>query len=317
MKGALLLHFWLTNDYGENFLQGFTNIASEGAATLAQIRGTRDVGQMFRQTTGSMKDTGGIVGGLGSLLDSAGTMARKTLESVLPRSVMGGVDVVSRLAAGSRIDFPMVWKSSGFQPSYTMTVRLYNPYPGNKQSTLKYIAAPIAALLLLAIPISQDGITYSWPFIHKIVAPGLYNLDPAFISNITIIKGGDQQQITFKQTLGIVDVRIDFGSLFSSMLASVNDKRSRPTLTSYLSAMTGIDSEKPGVQNFSTTPDVSSTQSSELERARAISPIIQTKNQAQTTEELTTEEKDNPPNRVASSTTATYNALKANQPDVA
>lgn len=302
-----------TNDYGENFLQGLTNIASEGAASIAQMRGVEDLGQMFRQTTGSMKGKGGFTGKAGEFLDKMGTAGRQAMETLLPKSVVGGVDVVSRLAAGARIDFPMVWKGSGFQPSYTMTVRLYNPAPGNLEATKKYIAAPIAAIMLLAIPISADGITFQWPFIHKIVSPGIYNLDPAFISNITVIKGGDQQQISYKQQLGVVDVRIDFGSLYSSMLGSINDKRSRPTLQSYLSAMTGIDSEKPGVKNFSTIPGGTAQQQqvSDAEALRRNEPIAQTKNQAQTQEELTAAQKNDPPDRVTASTKTAYDNLIA------
>jgi len=150
---------------------------------------------------------------------------------------VGGL--AGRLMAGARVDFPQVWKNSGFTPSYTMTVRLYNPRPGNYTATKKYIIGPLAALLLLGLPISSDGDTYNWPFLHKIRCPGIYNLNPAFISNITVVKGGDQQQISHKQTMGIVDVRIDFGSLYNSILAEEGNRKlaNRPTLNSYLKAL--------------------------------------------------------------------------------
>jgi hypothetical protein len=140
---------------------------------------------------------------------------------------------------GSRFDFPMIWTDSSFQPSYTMTVRLYNPDPASLEATKKYIIGPIAALLLLGLPLSDDnkGSTYNYPFLHKIKCPGIYFLNPCFISNISVIKGGDQQQIAYNQRLSIVDVRLDFGSLFSSMLASKYTNDKRPTLKSYLKVM--------------------------------------------------------------------------------
>lgn len=304
-----------SNEYGENFLQGLTNVASEGAAAITQMMGARDLGQAATSLTNRLKNKGGTVGSLGRLLESGKNIASETLGALLPPSVTGGVDLISRLAAGSRIDFPMIWKSSSFQSSYTMTVRLYNPNPANKASTIKYIAAPIAAIMLLAIPISSDGVTYSWPFIHKIVSPGIYNLDSAFISNVTIIKGGDQQQISFKQSLGVVDVRIDFGSLYSSMLAAKGLSRTRPTLKSYLNAMVGIDSEKSGVRNFSSTSPTSVLQQEKDEESlKRNTDVIQSKNQAQTTSELTDEEKDNPPDRVSASTKTTANRLVSNLP---
>ena len=300
-----------SNDYGENFLQGMTNVASDAAASLSQMMGARDVGEAFNKLTGNLKSSGGMTGTAGGMLEKAGNFAGKTLRGVLPKSMSGGVDVVSKLAAGSRIDFPMLWKSSTFQPSYTMTVRLYNPYPGNNEATKKYIAAPIAAIMLLAIPVSQDGITYSWPFIHKIVSPGIYNLDPAFISNVTIIKGGDQQQISYKQKLGIVDVRIDFGSLFNSMLAAHGLAKTRPTLDGYLNAMVGTDSEKQGVVNFSTTAGQELTAAESIDQKR----ILVTKNQASTRVELTDEDKDNVVDRVSQTSKNIQTELSSRMPE--
>ncbi len=306
-----------SNDYGENFLQGVTNVASEAAASLSQMMGARSVGGAVDKMTANAQKSGGKTGKMADMFSKAKDTATDALKGFLPSSITGGVNLVSQLAAGGRIDFPMVWKSSSFQPSYTMTVRLYNPNPGNDESTQKYIAAPLAAIMLLAIPISTDGITYSWPFIHKIVSPGIYSLDPAFISNITVIKGGDQQQISFKQKLGIVDVRIDFGSLFSSMLAAHGLGRTRPTLETYLKAMVGPGSEKTGVENFSTTPGqfTYEEQMETTRNRRATESALITKNQAPLQEELTNEEKDNPPDRVSESAKSTEQALLDRTPE--
>jgi len=313
-----------TNEYGENFLQGLTSLGSDAAASLAQIRGARDMGEVGSKILDDLAGTGKY-GEMGADLIRGGAKAvGGAARAILPKFITGGVDVVSKLMAGSRIDFPMVWKGSAFQPSYTMTVRLYNPAPWSREATTKYIAAPIAAIMLLATPVSTDGITYSWPYIHRIHSPGIYDLDPAFISNITVIKGGDQQQISFRQTLGIVDVRIEFGSLFNSMLAAPTIGTKRPTLTTYLNTMTNEDIwEKKGVENFSTTPLqfteedrlTSDRQRTEVRsRLLADADQLETKNQAPTQAELTDEEKDNPPNRVTEAITNTYNDLKARLP---
>jgi hypothetical protein len=120
-----------------------------------------------------------------------------------------------------------------------MTIRLYNPNPRSVADTKKYIVGPIVALMLLAVPITQDGSTFSWPFFHRIMSPGIYDLNPGFISNITVIKGGDQQQISQQQHLGIVDVRIDVGSLFSTMVSGKTSlsQKTRPTVKKYMNAM--------------------------------------------------------------------------------
>jgi hypothetical protein len=120
-----------------------------------------------------------------------------------------------------------------------MTVRLYNPNPRSVKDTKKFIVGPIVALMLLAVPITDNGSTYSWPFFHRILSPGIYDLNPGFISNITVIKGGDQQQISQQQRMGIVDVRIDVGSLFSTMVAggTAISQKTRPTVRKYAQAM--------------------------------------------------------------------------------
>jgi hypothetical protein len=239
-----------TNEYGENFLQGMTDVASSTAAQINQFFGLKDARE------GLKKLTTGIAGILPT--DIAGfnvsgaaqkffTGAGNAITSVANRiGVGGGLGILGRLAAGARLDFPMVWKSAGFQPSYSLTIRLYNPNPRSIEATKKYIVGPIVALMLLGVPISQDGATYSWPYLHKIVSPGIFELNPGFISNITVIKGGDQQQISQQQRLSMVDVRIDIGSLYSTMVAGTNiDQRTRPTVRKYMDTMLQQGSSVP------------------------------------------------------------------------
>jgi len=292
-----------------------TNLGGETAATIMQMTGSRDLGEATDKFAGMLKGFGGYGETAGNILEGIKNTASSAIKSKAP-----GMSVLSSMAAGCRIDFPMVWKSSGFVPSYTMTVRLYNPNPADPKSTKKYIAGPLAAIMLLGIPLSKDGAAYSWPFIHRISSPGIYDLDPAFISNITVIKGGDQQQIAYNQRMGIVDVRIDFGSLYSSMLAAKGLSRTRPTLEKYLDGIAGVDSYKKGVKNFSTTTtkererQLTEAQqrgavratgfTSDIERGRQLTEAEQraavraTKNQAPTKTELPSEEKQNPADRV-------------------
>ena len=297
-----------TNEYGENFLKSFTNIVSEGVSSVMQITGSRDIGDFERTLLKRLQEGGVIAQQAGKGIGAASDFISNISDHLFSARSNA---IKSSLLAGGRLDFPMIWKGSSFQPSYTMTIRLYNPYPGDPESTNKYIAAPIAALLLLGTPISKDNVTYNYPFIHKIVSPGIYDIDPAFISNITIIKGGDQHQIAYNQNLGIVDVRIDFGSLYSSLLTSHSKNLLRPTLSSYIESMVGKNAIKTGVKHFSSvgiTPELQRERDLvALERAAQIS---RTKNQPPRIEELTDEQKYNPPQRVTSSLKEKAIALK-------
>jgi hypothetical protein len=243
-----------TNEYGETFLQKFTDVASQGMSQLAQMTGAttgtggmKNIGSAFSDLGEEMGGmSGGALSGVGGAAQATGEGIEKLIRKMrsgkasgVSRMLGGGAELINKMVAGHRVDFPQVWRNSGFTPSYTATIRLYNPNPASKISTEKYIVGPLAVLLCLAVPRSDDGKTYNWPFFHKVKATGIYNLSPAVITNITVIKGGDQQQISYNQNLGIVDVRIDFASLYGSMLVEEgkNTFTNRPTVRSYLSSL--------------------------------------------------------------------------------
>ncbi len=232
-----------TNEYSEGILNKLTGTVSETAADIAQMCGSRDVGEALKKIKEAGKESNS---GIGSLIEGGAGIAQsglKTLQNAMSGMPGGGQlsklgNVMGQVLAGGRIDFPKLWKGSSFTPSYTLTIRLYNPDPGNSEATDKYIIGPLAAILLLAMPISKSGATYSWPYIHKISCKGIFYLNHAVISNITVIKGGEQYQFGYNQKLGMVDVRLDINSLFSSMIAS-EDKSitGRPTLRNYLDTL--------------------------------------------------------------------------------
>lgn len=227
------------NEYGESFIQKLTDVASHGLADLTQFFGAETGTEAIGKAVGALKGTGAI----GEFAQTAWGEAQKFGASLKAQGGEAGgkiAEIADAALAGQRVDFPQVWRGSNFQPSYTMTIRLYNPNPASASSTKKYITDPLTALLLLGLPRSENSDTYNWPFFHRIVSPGIYNLSPAFISSITVIKGGDQQQIAYNQRMGIVDVRIDFGSLYSSMIAETNPGKNaaRPTLKGYIDALT-------------------------------------------------------------------------------
>lgn len=247
-----------TNDYGETFLQKFTDVASQGMAEIMQMTGSKSFTEALSigaQATGGLQEElgGGILGNIAGGARKGMISTKNALDklknsgegaSKLREIMGGGVEIVNKMLAGHRVDFPMIWRNSGFTPSYTATIRLYNPNPGSDQATKQYIIGPLAVILCLGTPQSDDGKTYSWPFFHKIKARGIYNLDPAVITNITVIKGGDQQQIAYNQRLAMVDVRIDFGSLYTSMVAESKGMHisNRPTVKGYLDNLSDIDS---------------------------------------------------------------------------
>lgn len=237
------------NSYSESFLDKTANIASQGVSSIKQMFGAdsgtdfiKKVGESFMKM-GAENDSNMMATG-GKIAYENALKAQKAIADMKNQdrgSIMHKIGTtLDSTLMGARVDFPQIWTDSSFTPSYTMTVRLYNPDPRNEDATNEYIIAPLACLLLLGLPHSKEGSTYDYPFLHKIECKGIYFLNPCFISNISVIKGGDQQSIAWNQRLGIVDVRIDFGSLYNSIVAQEEIQNvDRPTLKSYLDAMKG------------------------------------------------------------------------------
>lgn len=236
------------NEYGESFINKITDIASQGAGEIAQVLGQRSALGGIGATGKLLSAIGGkLGGGAGTILEQLGggvakgaSETRKALNELKGGAGLGAgaarsIDIINKMLAGARVDFPQVWKNSGFSPSYQLTIRLYNPKPGSPAATNKYIVGPMVALLLLATPQTSDGDTYNWPFLQHIECPGIFSLTPSFIGSVAVIKGGDQQSIAYNQQMGIMDVRLDIGSLYNSMVAGrVNlSNKSRPTLKNY------------------------------------------------------------------------------------
>jgi len=290
------------NTYGESFLQKATDVVSQASGEISQMMGAQNASEAVKNMANALKKSKSTIGqGIGGAVDTAHSAMGDIFSALAPEGTMRGSakQTMNQMLAGARIDFPQVWKNSGFSPSYTMTVRLYNPNPASLESTEKYIIGPIVALMLLGIPRTQDGSTYNWPFLHQIKAPGIFNLDPAFISNITVVKGGDQQSIAWNQRLGVVDVRIDIGSLYNSMMAGMDDDPFRPNVQQY------IDGMKEEFEVFSGTfygePDGANSTNPTLASAETVT--------GQTIEPVDTESAA--PSRVSSDSQNLYAALAA------
>jgi len=244
-----------SNDYTETFLQKFTDVASSALSQIVQMTGQDNVlgaAEVYgKELQGAGGKIGGVTGGILEKIGAGSATAAQELQKYMASGseddgmvgnmLKGGGGLISKMLAGHRIDFPQIWSNSGYTPSYSVTIRLYNPFPGSVESTKRFIAGPIACFLALATPRTDNGNSYRWPFYQRIRVAGLYELSPAAITNITIVKGGDQQQIAFNQNLGMCDIRIDFQALHRSMLLEEEPSgqfNKRPTVRRYVDELT-------------------------------------------------------------------------------
>ena len=240
-----------SNDYTETFLQKFTDVASQGVQQLTQMTGKDNLSDALKalgQFTKTLGEGGGgytqkafnMVGsGVETIereLNAIHSSLQSSRSSDLNLLATAGT-AMSKMMASHRVDYPKIWGNSAYSSNFSINIKLFNPRPGHTGDTNKYIIGPLALLLSLATPITGDGYSYNWPFFHVIDAPGFFKMDPGAITNITVTKGGDHQQVAFTKTLGMVDVRIDFMSLYDSLILEnpkSPKKIRRPSVRNYL-----------------------------------------------------------------------------------
>jgi hypothetical protein len=229
-----------TNDFEESIFAGMTDTASKGFRQAAFLANTRSLGEASK---GVENIIGGIGGEMGKQLSASLGNARTALagaagQNPLAGTVTGAVSTAAQAATG-RIDFPQFWRSSAWDPSYSVNIRLYNPFPNDKVSTEKYIIGPLAALMMFVVPRSTDGHTYHWPWLCKFRVRGLFDVQAGFVRSIQIVKGGDDNSIAMNQRVGIVDVKMELGTLYRSMVSgSPTTATDRPFLKNWLNQFT-------------------------------------------------------------------------------
>lgn len=223
-------------EYGESKFEEIGNIAGSTITELRYLTGASGAGGAVQKIGEKMKGGGFLSGIAGKLAGVAG----KGIEGVgnIFEGMTGNMGI-TKLATGSKIDFPQMWKGSGYSPSYSVTVRLYNPVPSDDAAHMKYIVEPLAKLLAFVIPISDSASTFTFPVLCSVTCPGLFKVKAGYISSIDVIKGGDANNISYVQRPGLVDIKLTINSLYNTMIAAdpwgdaVKDK-GRPLLGDYI-----------------------------------------------------------------------------------
>jgi len=233
-----------TNEYGEHFLNQILDVAGSASGQLTQMSGKENamqaVEEFSKMGAAGAASMGGASGELFENFLTAMSGAAGKLDTALTtaskKQGLGGslANTLVNVLSGSRVDFPQVWKNSSYSPTLSCSIRLYNPNPASDAYTKKYIIGPLAAILALTLPISEEQSFYKWPLFCKVDCKGMFNIPLGAISNITIAKGGDGGSFGFNQRSSIVDVKMDFINLHSVLFQSSVGESSRPTLKSYL-----------------------------------------------------------------------------------
>lgn len=144
----------------------------------------------------------------------------KEYEDIFKKNIFGdsSVDVSNSLMTllrtsknvillGKNVSLPKVWSDSSYSPSMQLNIKLISPY-GSPTAISKYVIEPLIYLLIMAAPRTNDGISYGWPrYVHVRYYGGVY-IPCAYISSISIRRGGsDTVYSIYRQPL-CVDVTL-------------------------------------------------------------------------------------------------------------
>lgn len=233
-----------SHDFGDSVFENMTNGSSTIGSELKQITGQDTItGSLGEISENMLKLTENLLPSEASnMLKNWLSGARGTADEVDKKMSQSNLGKgILKIGSGSKVDFPMIWRGSSFQPNYSFTIKLWNPFPSSLEHYIKYILNPLYHLLLFMCPLSDSNFTYSYPILCRMKCPGLGAIDAGFISNLDVVKGGDNNDISFKQRPGTVEVRFSIQSLYNTMIirGEQDPIEDRPTLDKYMRDLLG------------------------------------------------------------------------------
>lgn len=141
---------------------------------------------------------------------------------------------------GTRVSFPRIWSRSEYKPNLVANIKLVSPY-GDKKAIKEFIIKPLMYLLMLASPVTDDGITYGFPNAMTVRAYGLSMMGIASISSISLRRGGNDTSFNiYRQPLEI-DVSVAFENLVSGFSVANDEKVMKKKESTYDDADKFID----------------------------------------------------------------------------
>lgn len=253
LEGVDGLRLWLTDDsqgseeisnsFEPNIIEtGLNKFGSWGqtiqgflkSTNLSQSFGTESLDQWVKS---SVKDLlgGANVPGIQNMVSNADL-----------GEVIGNVagTITGMLINGKQASLPKIWRQTDYNPAFTFNVKLVSPY-GSPKAIKNFIIGPLVYLLLLAAPISTDGLTYGLYQPLKIKAYGISNINLGAITSLGIRRGGKETAYNvYKQPLQL-DIAVNCMPLSGGFAFMGGDMKDIATMD---------DAETPYVENASGSP---------------------------------------------------------------
>lgn len=139
--------------------------------------------------------------------------------NAIGNNIENALNVISNMALyGHKMPVPLYWQESNYSPSLNVNLKLVSP-SGHPVAIKKFIIEPLIYILLLASSKTFDGITYGNAGMCSVYAYGLTQIPAAYITSITLNRGGSTTAFNiFRQPL-MIDLNISFDTLVSGFAA--------------------------------------------------------------------------------------------------
>lgn len=244
----------LSNQFNDNNI--IDSIESMSGGILNKL-GTKQNGQLnfIGATTKAFQST---AAGIGKATAGIIKMDYDTAFKIMGNHMVGASELdslITRKALGLKLSTPQVFSDSSYQDSISVFIKLTTP-TGHPDDIEKYILKPLQGLILLAAPLSYDGLTYGVPFIWNIKSYGNTEFNVGVVSTLTITRGSMETMYNKYLMPMQVDVRITLTSLadkFAQIAPRLN-LSGKPV--NYISDLKNIEDEynlvglvTPGLEN--------------------------------------------------------------------
>ena len=222
----ILMYCLSEGPFTESYSNSLQNITLLGI--LSEMAQSAEIkGQNISKLSFALKSAGFFNNEYGNKASSVINEQLKSLgETVgMPGLADVGSNLVSILS-GNKPIFPLLWWDSTFSCAYNFTVRLYNPNPANKELHMQTIVKPLCVLLACMLPAASGSSfsdnTYSSPLYFDVESPGIFKLNNAMITNMSVVKGGDDNAIAFNGRPSVVDVRFGVTPTYDKRVITAN-----------------------------------------------------------------------------------------------
>jgi len=212
----------INNEFGQNYIESLLDNSLTGS--LSQI-------------TKNLKGAKGLVGGFSSTTPVQALQMMAKSES----SLLG---VLAGKALGINMSMPQIWHNSSYSSNLQLLVKLVSP-TGSPDDIRNFILKPLKLLILMASPISVDGILYGYPSLWNIEARGLMSIKLGGVESIILTRGGNDTAFTKDQLPQNVDARIIFKPIIQGFATPLKEGNAYNMAKNYTMPTTNIyDIEK-------------------------------------------------------------------------